>query len=93
MCLNPGDILCDRYEIIEKLGRGGFAITYTAKDLEQLENSPCVVKEILPPQSKDSQVLQGAKALFEKEAKALEELYKCECTPRFIAFQKMEIFT
>ncbi len=84
MCLNPGDILCDRYEIIQQLGRGGFAITYTAKDLEQPENFPCVVKEILPPQSKDPRVLQEAKALFEKEAKALEELHKCQCIPRLI---------
>ncbi|MCC3413237.1 bifunctional serine/threonine-protein kinase/ABC transporter substrate-binding protein [Microcoleus sp. PH2017_02_FOX_O_A] len=84
MCLNPGDILCDRYEIIEQLGRGGFAITYTAKDLEQPENSPCVVKEILPPQSKDPRVLQEAKALFEKEAKALEDLDKCQGIPKLI---------
>jgi eukaryotic-like serine/threonine-protein kinase len=76
MCLNPGDILCDRYEIIEKLGRGGFAITYTAKDLEQLENSPCVVKEILPPKSNDPRVLQRARSQFEIEAEALRSLGK-----------------
>jgi eukaryotic-like serine/threonine-protein kinase len=84
MCLNPGYILCDRYEIIEELGRGGFAITYTANDLEQPQNSPCVVKEILPPKSKDPRVLQEAKTLFEKEAKALQELDKCQCIPRLI---------
>ena len=28
MCLNPGDILRDRYQIIGKLGEGGFAKTY-----------------------------------------------------------------
>lgn len=84
MCLNPGYILRDRYEIIEELGRGGFAIAYTAKDLEQPENSPCAVKEILPPQSQDPRVLQEAKALFEEEAEALKELHKCQCIPRFI---------
>ena len=84
MCLNPGDILCDRYQIIAKLGWGGFAITYTANDLEQPENSPCVVKEILPPQSNDPRVWQEATALFNKEAQALNDLDQCQCIPRLI---------
>ncbi|WP_293132671.1 bifunctional serine/threonine-protein kinase/ABC transporter substrate-binding protein [Microcoleus sp. bin38.metabat.b11b12b14.051] len=84
MCLNPGDILCDRYQIIAKLGCGGFAITYTANDLEQPENSPCVVKEILSPKSNDPRVLQEATALFNKEAKALKDLDQCQCIPRLM---------
>jgi ABC-type branched-subunit amino acid transport system substrate-binding protein/serine/threonine protein kinase len=74
MCLNPGDILCDRYQIIAQLGQGGFARTYTANDLEQPENSPCVVKEIRPPQSTVTEVLQRANTQFEIEAAALQRL-------------------
>ncbi|NJR20914.1 MAG: ABC transporter substrate-binding protein [Richelia sp. CSU_2_1] len=71
MCLNPGDILRDRYEIISLLGEGGFARTYKANDLEQPDNYPCVVKEIKSPQSTDPEVLQRAITQFQTEAAAL----------------------
>ena len=35
MCLNPGDIVNDRYETIRELGCGGFGVTYTAYDKER----------------------------------------------------------
>jgi len=54
MCLKPGDILRDRYQIIGQLGEGGFDRTYTANDaLGSPENPLCVVKEIEPLQSND----------------------------------------
>ncbi|MGB3267353.1 MAG: bifunctional serine/threonine-protein kinase/ABC transporter substrate-binding protein [Microcoleus sp.] len=74
MCLNPGYILRDRYRIIALLGEGGFARTYTANDLHKPENSPCVVKEIKPPQSTVLEVWQRANAQFEIEASALHRL-------------------
>ena len=73
MCLNPGDILHDRYQIINKLGEGGFATTYTAKDARSPENSLCVVKEI-PPQSNDPSLVKEARQQFEKEAKTLRDM-------------------
>jgi eukaryotic-like serine/threonine-protein kinase len=84
MCLNPWDILRDRYRIISQLGEGGFARTYTANDLEQPDNSPCVVKEIKPPQSTDPEVLQAAKTQFEREATALCDLGQHPCIPKLI---------
>jgi eukaryotic-like serine/threonine-protein kinase len=74
MCLNPGDILQNRYQIIDRLGCGGFAITYRANDLRSPANPPCVVKEILPPQSNDARVRPRAQELFEREANSLELL-------------------
>ncbi|MEG4393078.1 bifunctional serine/threonine-protein kinase/ABC transporter substrate-binding protein [Microcoleus sp. BROC3] len=85
MCLKPGDILRDRYQIIGKLGEGGFAKTYTANDaLGSPENPLCVVKEIPPPESNDGRLLEEAQQQFEKEAKTLKYLDKCPQIPKLI---------
>ncbi|MGL5065300.1 MAG: bifunctional serine/threonine-protein kinase/ABC transporter substrate-binding protein [Microcoleus sp.] len=85
MSLESGDILRGRYQIIDRLGQGGFATTYTATDaLGSLENPLCVVKEIPPPQSCDPQVFQAAQSQFEKEAKALKSLDNCPRVPKLI---------
>jgi eukaryotic-like serine/threonine-protein kinase len=52
MCLNPGDIVNGRYEAINKLGRGGFGITYTASDNQQLSHV-VVLKQITISQTND----------------------------------------
>jgi len=84
-CLNPGDILRDRYRIIAQLGEGGFAITYRAVDLHEPDENPlCVVKEIRPPQSTDPRALERAKQLFEREAKTLKLLSQHPGIPAFI---------
>ncbi|MEG4213895.1 bifunctional serine/threonine-protein kinase/ABC transporter substrate-binding protein [Microcoleus sp. Pol14C6] len=87
MCLNAGDILRDRYQIIGQLGEGGFATTYTANDaLGHPENPLCVVvKEIGQPQSNDPRLLESARQQFEKEAKTLLHLKdKCPRIPALI---------
>ncbi|MEG4104652.1 bifunctional serine/threonine-protein kinase/ABC transporter substrate-binding protein [Microcoleus sp. S13_C5] len=85
MCLNPGDILRDRYRIIAKLGEGGFAKTYTANNALGSPGNPlCVVKEIEPPQSNDPDVLHRAQVQFETEAESLISLEECSRIPRLI---------
>ncbi|MEG4302612.1 bifunctional serine/threonine-protein kinase/ABC transporter substrate-binding protein [Microcoleus sp. D3_18a_C4] len=85
MCLNPGDILRDRYRIIGQLGQGGFAKTYTANDaLGSPENPLCVVKEIEPPESNDPRLLKEAQQQFEREAQTLKYLDKCPRIPKLI---------
>jgi serine/threonine protein kinase len=64
------NILLDgRFRIIKKLGQGGFAATYLAKNLDSPENSPCVIKH-LRPRVKHPKVLQ----LFKTEARVLDLL-------------------
>jgi eukaryotic-like serine/threonine-protein kinase len=74
ICLNPGEILYRRYRIIDKLGCGGFAVTYKAQDLQNPENPPCVIKEIPFPKSENPRVLEKARRRFQREANALETL-------------------
>jgi eukaryotic-like serine/threonine-protein kinase len=62
-------ILDGRFQIIKKLGQGGFAATYLARNLASPEKSPCVIKH-LKPRVKHPKVLQ----LFKAEARVLDLL-------------------
>lgn len=74
MSLNPGDELTGRYKIINKLGQGGAAITYTAQDLQNPSNPPCVIKEIPFPHTENPLVLKKARNRFQQEVLALQTL-------------------
>ncbi|MEJ6482741.1 serine/threonine-protein kinase [Nostoc punctiforme UO1] len=79
-CLSCGtqlrSLLRNRYRIIAPLGRGGFARTYVAEDIDKL-NERCVVKQLVLSQfygSQGTHAHQKATQLFEREAKRLQEL-------------------
>lgn len=74
MCLNPGDILAGRYKIIDRLGQGGFAITYKAQDMQKPDRPPCVIKEIRCREPENIPVLAQATRRFQRETRALETL-------------------
>jgi eukaryotic-like serine/threonine-protein kinase len=62
-------LLDGRFQIIKKLGQGGFAATYLARNLASPEKSPCVIKH-LKPRVQHPKVLQ----LFKTEARVLDLL-------------------
>ncbi|MBN3908992.1 MAG: serine/threonine protein kinase [Nostoc sp. NMS1] len=63
----------DRYEILQVLGKGGFGITFLAKNAV-LPGSPlCVIKQLCPKVT-SPQSWQKACARFEKEARTLGQL-------------------
>ncbi|NJL11354.1 MAG: serine/threonine protein kinase [Calothrix sp. SM1_7_51] len=74
------DILAGRYEIIQVLGRGGFAITFLAKDNLQPSKPICVVKQLRPNYTNPRVV-----EFFEKEAAVLEKLGKYPQIPQLFA--------
>jgi serine/threonine-protein kinase len=63
----------DRYEIIKILGRGGFGITFLAKDVLLPGNPLCVIKQLFP-RITNAKSWQRSCQRFEKEAKTLGQL-------------------
>ncbi|WP_026734544.1 serine/threonine-protein kinase [Fischerella sp. PCC 9605] len=63
----------DRYEILKILGRGGFGITFLAKDAVLPGNPLCVIK-LLCPKVTSSKSRERACKHFQKEAKILAQL-------------------
>ncbi len=64
---------CDRYEILKILGRGGFGITFLAKDASLPGQPLCVIKQLCP-RVNDAAALQQARKRFEQEAATLSKL-------------------
>lgn len=94
MCLNPGDIVGGRYEIIQRLGRGGFGTTYTAYDNRQTGNlDVLVVKQIrLAPVHAEAERDPDYIDRLELEANTLRNLNH-PCIPRFLnSFSEDEYF-
>ncbi len=66
-----GNIIHQRYQVLETLGKGGFGAVYLAQDL-RLERL-CVVKQMLPKR-KSPKKLKIDQANFQREARLLVEL-------------------
>ncbi|MBD2609558.1 serine/threonine protein kinase [Scytonema hofmannii FACHB-248] len=68
-----GQLFRDRYAILKILGRGGFGITFLAKNMMLPGNPLCVIKQLFPKVS-SPKIWQRACDRFEKEAKILGQL-------------------
>ncbi|GJD21577.1 hypothetical protein RIVM261_065330 [Rivularia sp. IAM M-261] len=73
-----------RYQIIRDLGKGGFSETYLALDMDLPGNPHCVVK-LLKPIFTDSESLEIAARLFEREAQVLYRVGTHDQIPRLLA--------
>jgi serine/threonine protein kinase len=78
--LLAGNVLEDRYRIVQQIGQGGFGRTYLCENLTRF-NEPCVLKEFAP-QVQGTYALEKAKKLFEREASVLHNLTHPQI-PRF----------
>jgi serine/threonine-protein kinase len=75
----------DRYELLKTLGRGGFGITFLARDM-QLPGSPtCVIKQLCP-KVMEGGALQQARRRFEQEARILSKLGSHAQVPRLLDY-------
>ncbi|MBD2338332.1 serine/threonine protein kinase [Calothrix sp. FACHB-156] len=73
--IQNGKIIRGHYRIQERLGSGGFGITYLAVDIDRPSHCKFVVKQ-LSLRRHDPHTLPLARELFQREAKVLERLGK-----------------
>jgi tetratricopeptide (TPR) repeat protein/tRNA A-37 threonylcarbamoyl transferase component Bud32 len=88
-----GNTLVGRYQIINRLGGGGFGETYVASDTHLPGSPQCVVKK-LKPQSNNEKTLEIARRLFDTEAQVLYKLGTHDCIPQLLAYfeEKAEFY-
>ncbi len=78
-------LLNHRYQILEKLGEGGFGTTYLAEDTQMPSRRRCVVKQ-LQPRDRNPSVYQIIQERFKREAAILEELGQHPQIPQLYAY-------
>ena len=71
--LKPGEILRDRYEIVEIIGQGGMGCIYRAADL-RLEGRFTAIKDIQPRPNDTPEEHQQDRLQFQREASILARL-------------------
>jgi serine/threonine protein kinase len=71
--LKPGDVLRDRYEIVEIIGQGGMGCIYKAADL-RLEGRYTAIKEIQPDTADTLEGREQDRRQFQREASILARL-------------------
>ena len=79
----------DRYQVIRIIGRGGFGVTFLAKDLELPTTPYCVIK-LLCPKVSSSSALETARLRFEREAKTLSKLGNHSQIPMLLDYFVLE---
>ena len=75
-------LLCDRYQILRFIGKGGFGRTFLAADVSSLQPSLCVIKQLHSKRQKSSM----GKKLFEREARILGEIGNHPQIPQLIDY-------
>jgi len=71
--LEQGEVMRNRYEIRERIGRGGMGSIYLAEDL-RLSGRLCALKEVLYDRNLPDNVLDQARGQFLREATILARL-------------------
>lgn len=84
-----GELFRDRYEILRMLGRGGFGVTFLARDIYLPSQPLCVIKQLCPKVT-DPPALENARKRFEREAKTLSHLGSHSQVPMLLDYFTIE---
>lgn len=79
------DLFRERYEILRILGRGGFGVTFLARDAVLPGNQLCVIKQLCPKVS-NPRSWERSRQRFEKEAMTLSQLGSHSQIPRLLDY-------
>jgi eukaryotic-like serine/threonine-protein kinase len=71
--LKPGDILRERYRILDMIGQGGMGSIYQAEDI-RLEGRITAIKQIDTDLNSASQDMEQTRLQFQREASTLARL-------------------
>jgi serine/threonine-protein kinase len=88
LCQN-NQLFRDRYQVLKALGRGGFGITFLARDVSLPSSPLCVIKQLCPKMDNPA-VLKRASERFEREAKTLSQLGSHASIPRLLDYFQVE---
>ena len=77
-------LLGGRYQVLRRLGSGGFSRTFLVSDLHLPNHPKCVIKQ-LKIQDKDTSTLEMARRLFDTEARVLYRLGSHPQIPSLLA--------
>jgi len=80
-----GQVIADRYNLLETLAQGSFGTTYLAQDTDLPDHSKCIIKK-LKPDSNDPKFLKIARRLFEQEAQVLGDLGNHPRIPQLLSY-------
>jgi CHASE2 domain-containing sensor protein len=83
--IDTNTLLDGRYQTLDILGSGGFAITYLAKDIKRPRQPLCAIKHLLPSR-RDPSFINLARRLFQSEAEIMEKLGGHPNIPKLLAY-------
>ncbi|MEM6752727.1 MAG: serine/threonine-protein kinase [Cyanobacteria bacterium P01_C01_bin.38] len=78
-----GNLICNRYQVIQIINQGMFCQTYIARDITITDYPTCVVKHFLPS-DRIALPVKTRRRLFTREVKALMKLDSYEYVPHLL---------